>query len=55
MATSSRRISKQVKKGKPSRTTSNRSKMYIAIPPKEGWPTFTGNNWGALGLRSRKG
>ena len=53
MSTSSRRISKAIKKGKPSRTTSSRAKIYIAVPPKEGWPAFTGNNWSALGLRSK--
>lgn len=55
MATSSRRVSAARKKNKPSRTASYRAKIYIAIPPKEGWPAFTGSNWAALGLRHRKG
>lgn len=54
MSTSSRRIAQAFKKSKPSRTTSSKSKIYIAIPPKDGWPPFTGSNWAALGLR-RKG
>lgn len=53
MSTTSRRISQKAKGGKPSRTTSSRSKMYIAVPPKEGWPAFTGGNWAAMGLRNR--
>lgn len=55
MSTSSRRISKAIKKGRPSRTTSNRAKIYIAIPPANGWPAFSGNNWAALGVRLRRG
>lgn len=51
--TSSRRISALRRGGKPSRTKSNRSKIYIAVPPKEGWPVFTGNNWAQLGLRMK--
>lgn len=51
--TSSRRISEACKKGRPSRTKSNRAKLYIAIPPKDGWPAFTGTNWTALGLKNK--
>lgn len=51
--TSSRRISQAVKGARASRTKSNRAKLYIAIPPKDGWPAFTGSNWGALGLRNK--
>lgn len=50
-----RRLSQAIRKAKPSRTRSNRSKLYVAIPPKDGWPRFTGDNWGALGLRQRSG
>lgn len=53
MSTTSRRISASGKGQKASRTKSNRAKLYIAIPPKEGWPAFTGSNWGALGLRNK--
>ena len=53
MSTSSRRISLSTKKGKPNRTKSYKAKIYIAIPPKEGWPAFTGTNWTSLGLRKR--
>jgi len=51
--TSSRRISAARRKSNPSRTKSNRAKIYIAVPPKEGWPAFTGSNWGALGLKNK--
>jgi len=51
--TSSRRLSQMRKGGKASRTKSNRAKLYVAIPPKEGWPAFTGSNWVALGLRNK--
>lgn len=53
MATTSRRVCAQRRKSNPSRTKSNKAKLYIAIPPKEGWPAFTGSNWSALGLRNR--
>lgn len=52
--TTSRRVCAQRKSGRPSRTRSDRAKIYIAIPPKEGWPAFTGQNWAALGLRSKR-
>lgn len=51
--TSSRRIAQQRRTGKPSRTKSNRAKLYVAIPPQEGWPAFTGSNWKALGLKAK--
>lgn len=53
MSTSSRRLAAAARRNKPSRTTSNRSKPYIAVPPADGWPAFTGNNWAALGLRRK--
>ena len=51
--TTSRRVCSQFKAHKPSRTKSNRSKIYEAIPPATGWPAFTGSNWGALGVRNK--
>jgi len=53
MSTTSRRVCAQFRRNKPSRTKSKKAKLYIAIPPKEGWPAFTGSNWTALGLRNR--
>ena len=49
--TSSRRISAAASRSKPSRTKSNRAKLYIAIPPKTGWPAFDGQNWAAPGVK----
>jgi hypothetical protein len=51
--TTSRRISKALRGHKASRTTSNRAKLYMAIPPKEGWPAFNGSNWLAFGTRNK--
>lgn len=51
--TSSRSISKALHRSNPSRTRSNKAKLYIAIPPKEGWPPFTGSNWSSMGLRNK--
>jgi hypothetical protein len=53
MSTSSRRLAAATRGGKPSRTRSNKAKLYIAIPPQGGWPAFTGQNWTALGLRRK--
>lgn len=53
MSTTSRRVCAQRRKNKPSRTTSSKARLYIAIPPAEGWPAFTGSNWLALGLRNK--
>ena len=53
MTTSRRVCAAGSKGGKPSRTKSSRAKIYIAVPPKEGWPAFTGTNWAALGLRNK--
>ena len=53
MSTTSRRVCAARRAHKPSRTKSGRAKIYIAIPPKEGWPAFTGSNWGAMGLRNK--
>lgn len=36
--TSSRRIAAMFRKNRPSRTTSTIARIYIAIPPPEGWP-----------------
>jgi hypothetical protein len=55
MSTTSRRVCAQFRKNKPSRTKSNRAKLYAPMPPKEGWPAFSGGNWSAYGLRNRKG
>lgn len=52
--TTSRRLAAAIKSGRPSRTKSNRAKLYVTVPPAEGWPAFTGQNWAALGYR-RKG
>lgn len=52
--TSSRRLSQAVRKSRPSRTSSSRAKVYIAIPPAEGWPRFNGSNWKDMGLRNKK-
>lgn len=41
------------KKTKASRTTASRAKLYIAIPPAEGWPAFTGN-YAAFGVRNSR-
>jgi hypothetical protein len=51
--TSSRRLSAAYKSHKPSRTKSSKAKVYIAVPPKTGWPVFTGSNWAAMGLRNK--
>lgn len=51
--TTSRRVCAQYRKSKASRTSSYKAKIYIAVPPKDGWPAFTGHNWAALGLRVR--
>ncbi len=53
MSTTSRRISLARNGHKSSRTRSSLSKIYIAVPPKDGWPAFTGSNWAALGLRNK--
>lgn len=53
MSTSSRRVCAQRRSHKPSRTKSTRARIYVAIPPEDGWPPFTGSNWSALGLRAR--
>ena len=36
--TTSRRLAKAYKKSNPSRTRSSPARLYIAIPPTEGWP-----------------
>lgn len=38
------------KKNKASRTTSGKTKIYMPVPPMEGWPAFTGN-YGVYGVR----
>lgn len=53
MSTTSRRVCAMRKKSRPSQTRSYKATIYIAIPPKSGWPPFTGDNWIALGLRFR--
>ena len=52
MATTSRRIAAAVRKNRPSRTTSSRAKIYIAIPPEGGWPPFRGS-YTELGMRNK--
>lgn len=52
MATTSRRIAAAVRKNRPSRTTSNKAKIYVAIPPETGWPAFTGS-YTAMGMRNK--
>ena len=52
MSTTSRRVCKQRRKSNPSRTTSNRAKVYVAIPPADGRPPFNGN-YTQQGLRNR--
>jgi hypothetical protein len=54
MKTTSRRVCALYRKNKPSRSSSGgRSRVYVARPPKDGWPAFTGDNWGALGLKNK--
>ena len=36
--TTSRRIAAAIKNIRPSRTFSKKSRIYIAVPPAEGWP-----------------
>jgi hypothetical protein len=43
MSTTSRRVCAALRKSRPSRTTSNRAKVYVAVPPADGWPPFDGN------------
>lgn len=38
MSTTSRRIAAQYKRNKPIRTRSSIARIYIAVPPPEGWP-----------------
>lgn len=52
MSTTSRRIAAATRKNKPSRTTSNRAKLYVAIPPENGWGPFTGS-YSAMGMRNK--
>jgi len=41
------------KKTKASRTRSNKAKIYFAVPPAEGWPSFN-NNYSAFGVRNSR-
>lgn len=52
MATTSRRLAAAARKNRPSRTTSNKAKLYIAIPPAAGWGPFTGS-YAAMGMRNK--
>lgn len=38
MSTTSRRVCAQFRTSRPSRTRSSKARMYVAVPPPEGWP-----------------
>jgi hypothetical protein len=47
------KIKQTSKKSKASRTRSSKAKLYIAVPPAEGWPAFTGS-YSVFGVRNAR-
>lgn len=45
-----KQVSKQTK---ASRTRSNRAKIYFAVPPADGWPTWSGS-YSVFGVRNAR-